>query len=67
MYSEDVVRVRNPVLDDPTTLGLVSRVFGDSDDEMQDEDSDDDVRPLTHIPLPAPPLPPLVPGVRCRV
>lgn len=45
VYSEDVVRVRNPVMDDPTTLGLVSRVYGDSDDEMQDEDSDDDVRP----------------------
>ena len=44
VYSEDVVRVLNPQDDDPTTLGLVSRVYGDSDDEMHDdEDSDTDV------------------------
>lgn len=46
VYSEDVVRVLNPQDDDPTTLGLVSRVYGDSDDEMHDdEDSDTDVSP----------------------
>jgi hypothetical protein len=49
VYSEDVVRVLNPQDDDPTTLGLVSRVYGDSDDEMHDdEDSDTDV---SHNPL----------------